>query len=80
MFFLKELKYGLYKCYNEYNLRKSNIYERDSIAEIKKNALIRVNAEIVKPTEKDLWKMYGPIIKKEKKKKKDTLTKVNFDD
>lgn len=80
LFFLKELKYGLYKCYNEYNLRKSNIYERDSIAEIKKNALIRVNAEIVKPTEKDLWKMYGPIIKKEKKKKKDTLTKVNFDD
>lgn len=76
LFFLKELKDELYKCYNEYNLRKSSIYEKDSIIEIKKNALVRVNAEIVKPTEEELWKMYGPIIKKEKKKKRDTLTKV----
>ncbi len=80
LFFLKELKDELYKCYNKYNLRKGSIYEKESMVKIKKNALIRVNAEIVKPTEKDLWKMYGPIIKKEKKKKKDTLTKVNFDD
>ena len=76
LFLLKELKDELYKCYNEYNLRKSSIYEKDSIIEIKKNALVRVNAEIVKPTEEELWKMYGPIIKKEKKKKRDTLTKV----
>ena len=76
LFFLKELKDELYKCYNKYNLRKSSIYEKESMAEIKKNALIRVNAEIVKPTEEELWKMYGHIIKKEKKKKKDTLTKV----
>ena len=76
LFFLKELKDELYKCYNEYNLRKSSIYEKDSIIEIKKNALVRVNAEIVKPTKEELWKMYGPIIKKEKKKKRDTLTKV----
>ena len=80
LFFLKELKDELYKCYNKYNLRKGSIYEKESMVKIKKNALIRVNAEIVKPTEKDLWKMYGSIIKKEKKKKKDTLTKVNFDD
>ena len=80
LFFLKELKDELYKCYNEYNLRKSSIYEKDSIIEIKKNALVRVNAEIVKPTEEELWKIYGHIIKKEKKKKRDTLTKVKFDD
>ena len=80
LFFLKELKDELYKCYNEYNLRKSSIYEKDSIIEIKKNALVRVNAEIVKPTKEELWKMYGHIIKKEKKKKRDTLTKVKFDD
>ena len=80
LFLLKKLKDELYKCYNEYNLRKSSIYEKDSIIEIKKNALVRVNAEIVKPTEEELWKMYGPIIKKEKKKKRDTLTKVKFDD
>ncbi len=76
LFFLKELKDELYKCYNKYNLRKSNIYEKESMTEIKKNALIMVNAEIVKPTEEELRKMYGHIIKKEKKKKKDTLTKV----
>ena len=80
LFLLKELKDELYKCYNEYNLRKSSIYEKDSIIEIKKNALVRVNAEIVKPTEEELWKIYGHIIKKEKKKKRDTLTKVKFDD
>ena len=50
--------------------------QEDSIIEIKKNALVRVNAEIVKPTEEELWKIYGHIIKKEKKKKRDTLTKV----
>ena len=76
LFLLKKLKDELYKCYNEYNLRKNSIYEKDSIIEIKKNALVRVNAEIVKPTEEELWKMYGHIIKKEKKKKRDTLTKV----
>ena len=80
LFFLKELKDELYKCYNEYNLRKSNIYEKDSMAEIKKNSLIRVDAEIVKPTKEKLLKLYSPIIEKEKKKKKDTLTKVDFDD
>ena len=76
LFFLKELKDELYKCYNKYNLRKSNIYEKESMTEIKKNALIMVNAEIVKPTIEELRKMYGHIIKKAKKKKKDILTKV----
>ena len=80
LFFLKELKDELYKCYNEYNLRKSNIYEKDSMTEIKKNSLIRVDAEIVKPTKEKLLKLYSPIIEKEKKKKRDTLTKVDFDD
>ena len=58
LFLLKKLKDELYKCYNEYNLRKNSIYEKDSIIEIKKNALVRVNAEIVKPTEEELWKIY----------------------
>ena len=80
LFFLKELKDELYKCYNEYNLRKSNIYEKDSMTEIKKNSLIRVDVEIVKPTKEKLLKLYSPIIEKEKKKKRDTLTKVDFDD
>ena len=80
LFFLKELKDELYKCYINYNLRKSSVYDMVNHAEIEKNSFMALNLMLNLPPMEELHKIYGPIIKKEKKKKKDTLTKVNFDD
>ena len=43
---------------------------------LKKNSFVTLDLMINMPPMEELWKMYGPIIEKEKKKKKDTLTKV----
>ena len=73
---MKELKDELYKCYTNYNLRESSVYNMKNHAEIEKNSFVTLDLMINMPSMEELWKMYGPIIKKEKKKKRDTLTKV----
>ena len=80
LFFLKELKDELYKCYINYNLRKSSVYDMVNHAEIEKNSFMVLNLMLNLPPMEELHKIYGPIIKKEKKKKRDSLTKVDFDD
>ena len=80
LFFLKELKDELYKCYTNYNLRESSVYNMQNHAEIEKNSFMTLNLMLNMPPMEELRKMYGYIIKKEKKKKKDTLTKVKIDD
>lgn len=80
LFFLKELKDELYKCYTNYNLRESSVYNMKNHAEIEKNSFVTLDLMINMPSMEELRKIYGPIIKKEKKKKRDTLTKVKFDD
>ena len=80
LFFLKELKDELYKCYINYNLRKSSVYNMVNHAEIEKNSFMALNLMLNLPPMEELHKIYSPIIEKEKKKKKDTLTKVDFDD
>ena len=80
LFFLKELKDELYKCYINYNLRKSSVYDMVNHAEIEKNSFMALNLMLNLPPMEELHKIYGPIIKKEKKKKRDSLTEVDFDD